>query len=34
MTEQVKTLSRNVGYETEDSLNIDPETGEIIEPLN
>lgn len=34
MTEQVKALSRNVGYETEDSLNIDPETGEIIEPLN
>jgi cupin superfamily acireductone dioxygenase involved in methionine salvage len=34
MTEQVKALSRNVGYETEDSLNIDPETGEIIEPLS
>lgn len=34
MTEQVKALSRNVGYDAEDALNVDPETGEIIEPLN
>lgn len=34
MTEQVKALSRNVGYDAEDSLSVDPETGEIIEPLN
>ena len=34
MTEQVKALSKNVGYDAEDTLNIDPETGEIIEPLN
>lgn len=30
MTEQVKALSKNVGYDAEDTLNIDPETGEII----
>ena len=34
MTEQVKALSRNIGYDAEDALNVDPETGEIIEPLN
>ena len=34
MTEQVKALSKNVGYDAEDTLNIDPETGEIIYPLN
>ena len=34
MTEQVKALSRNVGYDAEDALNVDPETGEVIEPLN
>lgn len=34
MTEQVKVLSKNVGYDTEDALNVDLETGEIIEPLN
>lgn len=35
MTEQVKAMSASVGYDTEDSIppNIDPETGEIIEPL-
>ena len=34
MTEQVKALSRSVGYEAEDAMNVDPETGEVIEPLN
>lgn len=34
MTEQVKTLSRSVGYEADDAMNIDPETGEVIEHLN
>ena len=38
LTEQVKTFSTRVGYDTEptsDTLiaNVDPETGEIIEPL-
>ena len=36
MTEQVKAMSVNVGYDNEDTVppNVDPETGEIIEPLN
>ena len=36
MSEQVKELSASVGYDTEESnaVNVDPETGEIIEPLN
>lgn len=37
LTEQVKAYSERVGYDTETSeeaeLNIDPETGEVIEPL-
>ena len=35
MTEQVKAMSANVGYDNEDTIppNVDPETGEIIEPL-
>lgn len=35
MTEQVKAMSVNVGYDTEETVptNVDPETGEIIEPL-
>lgn len=34
MTEQVKALSTEVGYENEESdLTVDPDTGEIIEPL-
>jgi hypothetical protein len=37
LTEQVKTFSVRVGYDNESSVdvaaNIDPETGEIIEPL-
>ena len=36
MSEQVKELSVGVGYDTEEAnaVNVDPETGEIIEPLN
>lgn len=36
MSEQVKELSASVDYDTEESntVNVDPETGEIIEPLN
>ena len=36
MSEQVKELSVSVGYDTEEAnaVNVDPETGEIIEPLN
>ena len=38
LTEQVKAYSTRVGYDTETSeeaeLNIDPETGEVIEPLD
>ena len=34
VTEQVKALSKNVGYDAEDALRVDPETGEVIEPLN
>ena len=36
MSEQVKELSVNVGYDTEETSvpNVDPETGEIIEPLS
>lgn len=36
MSEQVKELSASVGYDTEETntVNIDSETGEIIEPLN
>jgi len=34
MTEQVKTLSASVGYDTEDRLlDVNPDTGEIIDPL-
>lgn len=36
MTEQVKALSQTVGYDSESetaTVNVDPETGEIIEPL-
>lgn len=35
MTEQVKAMSANVGYDTEEAVpsNVDPETGEIIPPL-
>ena len=35
MTEQVKGMSMNVGYDTDDAVppNVDPETGEIIAPL-
>ena len=33
---QVKELSAGVGYDTEEAnaVNVDPETGEVIEPLN
>ena len=36
MSEQVKELSVSVGYDTEEAnaVNVDPETGEIIAPLN
>ena len=34
VTEQVKALSKNVGYDAEDALRVDPETGEVMEPLN
>lgn len=34
VTEQVKALSKNVGYDAEDALCVDSETGEVIEPLN
>ena len=36
MTEQVKAMSAHVGYDNEDTVppNVDPETGEIIAPLN
>ena len=36
MSDQVKELSSSVGYDTEEAnaVNVDPETGEIIEPLN
>ena len=34
VTEQVKALSKNVGYDAEDALRVDSETGEVIEPLN
>ena len=35
MTEQVKAVSMNVGYDAEDTIppRVDPDTGEIIEPL-
>ena len=35
MTEQVKAVSMNVGYDAEDTIppHVDPDTGEIIEPL-
>jgi DNA replication initiation complex subunit (GINS family) len=40
LSEQVKAYSKHIGYEvdnsaeaTADDLNIDPETGEVIEPL-
>ena len=35
MTDQVKAMSANIGYDTEEAVppNVDPETGEIIEPL-
>ena len=37
LTEQVKTFSSRIGYDTESSVdapeNVDPETGEVIEPL-
>lgn len=36
LTEQVKTYSRRVGYETEegaDAIPVDPATGEVIQPL-
>ena len=34
MTEQVKAFSTTVGYDNEESnISVDPETGEIIEPL-
>lgn len=36
MSDQVKELSASVGYDTEEAnaVNVNPETGEIIEPLN
>lgn len=38
LTEQVKTFSAHVGYDNESSVdmpsNVDPETGEVIEPLS
>lgn len=36
MSEQVKELSASVGYDVDEmnTVNVDPETGEIIEPLN
>lgn len=34
VTEQVKALSKNVGYDAEDALRVDTETGEVMEPLN
>lgn len=34
VTEQVKALSKNVGYDTEDALRVNPETGEVMESLN
>jgi hypothetical protein len=35
LSDEVKALSQNVGYDTQESapVNVDPETGEIIEPL-
>lgn len=35
LTEQVKALSQSVGYDIDESIpdNVDPETGEVIEPL-
>ncbi len=35
MSEQVKAISTNVGYDTEETVpaNLAPETGEVIEPL-
>lgn len=36
MSEQVKTFSSRVGYDADDTakaVNVDPETGEVIEPL-
>lgn len=35
MSEQVKTLQKALGYDSDDSVavNVDPETGEVIEPL-
>lgn len=35
MTEQIKAMSVHVGYDAEETIpsNVDPETGEIIEPL-
>lgn len=35
MTEQIKAMSVNVGYDAEETIpsNVDPGTGEIIEPL-
>jgi len=36
MSEQVKTFSSRVGYDADDAakaVNVDPETGEVIEPL-
>lgn len=36
LVEQVKSMSQNIGLESEDTPSIlcDPETGEVIEPLN
>lgn len=35
MSEQVKAFQNTVGYDTEEavSVNVDPETGEVVEPL-
>ena len=39
LSEQVKAYSKHIGYEVDsgaeaaDELNVDPETGEVIQPL-
>ena len=35
LTEQIKALSGKVGFETDnDTISVDPETGEVLEPLS
>ena len=35
MSEQVKTLQKSVGYDSDEpaAVSVNPETGEVIEPL-